>query len=384
MRVVVAVLLCCHCLSLQEIHQNSHYYHFFCSKICIIPVVYNVTSLSSVKKGPLCLSFCLTKLLIIPLSLCVNAVIWYVLHVSFLCISNHFTLWWVWRHQLSFVVHRWRGCWKAACRNPSALHAAWLNKAGVHMCHWLGAVDVYLLRSCYFWRVVPTLIDTLSWKTCVRCGHCKLMVALGKWSFFSLWDLQISLGVRYREVKSQPGLYKAQLAKEWCRWHVMDEHPLCTWQHMKEDRIRTDHKDAQPIHCYRLIKPWMLKSWNIDQMQETGGKQGVQQSRVRANACAAFAVELLKGAVWCSQSAELSQADGSDWVWTSSSTGASGFCLAFHVPKLAVLPIPSPVSHAAFVHHFWIFASFPSPISTAVISIIGTKHWPFFSGIFLV
>lgn len=64
----------------------------------------------------------------------------------------------------------------------------------------------------------------------VRCGHCKLKVALGKWSFFTIWDLQLSLGVRYKEVKSQQVLYKAQLAKQWCQLLVMAEHSLSTRQ----------------------------------------------------------------------------------------------------------------------------------------------------------
>lgn len=124
---------------------------------------------------------------------------------------------------------------------------------------------------------------------------------------------------------------------------------------MKEGVIRTGHKNAQPIHPYRATKPGC---WNSEIFIKCRKLVG---STVRASTHPSFAVELFKGAAWCSQSVELSQADGSDWVWTSCSAGASGFCLAFHIPKLAVLPIPSPASHAAFIHHFLHLLPLPSP-----------------------
>lgn len=187
------------------------------------------------------------------------------------------------------------------------------------------------------------------------------MVALGKWSFFTVWGLQISLGVRYKEVKSRQGLYKAQLAKQWCRLLLMAEHSLSArcriWRQTWSGQVTRMHS---PYTTTGWSSP---ECWNSEilikcrKSADLCSRAGWEQS----DTCAAFAVELLKGAVWCSQSAELSQANGSDWVWTSCSTGASGFCLTFHAPKLAVLPIPTPVSHATFVHHFWLLHLLPLP-----------------------
>lgn len=211
-----------------------------------------------------------------------------------------------------------------------------------------------LLTTCYFWRVIKHSVNRCPpTEKCfrVRCGHYKLMLALGKWNFFTVWGLQISLGVRYKEVKSQQGLYKAQLEKQWCYLLVMAGHSLSTQQQI----WRTWSGQVTRMHSPYTTTGWSNpECWNNEilikcrKFADLCSRAGWEQS----DTCAAFAVELLKGAVWCTQSAELSQANGSDWVLTSCSTGASGFCLTFHAPKLAVLPIPTPVSHAAFVHHF--------------------------------
>lgn len=127
----------------------------------------------------------------------------------------------------------------------------------------------------------------------------------------------------------------------------------------KEDVIRTGHKNVQPIHHYRLIKP---ECWNNEMLikcrkwWEAGWEQ--------------IAVLHLLWSHWKVQCGTARVQNCHRPVVQT----RSGFCLAFHIPKLTVLPIPSPVSHATFIHCFSLFASSPSPVSTAVISVIGTKY----------
>lgn len=137
---------------------------------------------------------------------------------------------------------------------------------------------------------------------------------------------------------------------------------------MKEDMIRTGHKNVQPIHHNRLIKP---AGWNNEMLIKCRKwwEAGWEQIAI---------LHLL----WNHWKVQCGTARMQNCHWPvvqtecvfSCRSGASGFCFAFHIPRLAVLPIPSPVSHAAFVHCFSLFASSPSPVSTAVISVIETKH----------
>lgn len=82
------------------------------------------------------------------------------------------------------------------------------------------------------------------------------MVALGK-CFFIIRGLQVALGVRYKEVKSEQDLRKAQCwqSNDATYSSQLNIQYLLDKDYMKEDKIRTGHRNAQPLCCYRLMKP---------------------------------------------------------------------------------------------------------------------------------
>lgn len=75
--------------------------------------------------------------------------------------------------------------------------------------------------------------------------------------FFTIRDLQVALGVRSKEVKSWQDLHKAQCwqSKDAIYSSQLNIQYLLDKVNMKEDKIRTSHKDAQPVHHYRLMEP---------------------------------------------------------------------------------------------------------------------------------